>query len=59
MESSTTASDPAMNSDDDKPNIDELARAALVAFLRRVFTQLANTRQAESLELRAELERLK
>ena len=48
-----------MDSDDTPPNIDELARAALVAFLRRVFTQLANARQAESLELRAELERLK
>lgn len=46
--------------DSDKPlNIDEAARAALVAFLRRVFTQLANTRQAESLELREVLRGLK
>lgn len=48
-----------MDSDDTPPNIDELARAALVAFLRRVFTQLANTRQSESLELRKVLESLK
>ena len=48
-----------MDSDDTPPNIDELARAALLAFLRRVITVAANERQAQSLELRKVLESLK
>lgn len=35
------------------------ARASLVAFLRKVFTVLANERQKESLELRKVLETLR
>ncbi len=45
--------------DSDKPmNIDEAARAALVALLRRLFTQLANTAQKDSAAYRAALKGL-
>lgn len=44
-----------MDSDDTPPNIDDLARADLVAWLRRLFTRMANEAQRDSLAYREAL----
>ena len=50
--------DDADMDSDTPPNIDDLARAALRAFLRRLLTRMANEAQRDSLDFRKALEKL-